>query len=300
MTKMLYPFLQLLGLKGVIGVIGLMTFLLVYKHSVKIFDWIENNTYGTRNYVVDKFDYLFIKVNPTHVTYVLLFLSFGNGMLVLIICGFFSWWLWGILLALIISFIGWKIPKPFMNYLVKRRIDAYSSQMVDGLTLLANGIRAGLSVPQSIGMVVDELPIPISQEFNLILQQNKIGVPLEECFENLAKRVPTEDNDMFVSSVNILRETGGNLSEVFDTIVSVIRERIRLKQKIDSATAQGKFQGLTIFCMPWVVLSLYFISDPSTVIRIFTEPLGIIALIVALILDCIGGYFILKIVDIKV
>lgn len=81
-------------------------------------------------------------------------------------------------------------------------------QMVDALQLLSNGVRAGLSVPQAVGMIVDEMPAPISQEFNVLLQQNRIGMPLEECFENLAKRVPLEDNDMFVSAVNILRETG--------------------------------------------------------------------------------------------
>ena len=102
------------------------------------------------------------------------------------------------------------------------------------------------SVPQSLAMVVDEMPAPVSQEFNVILQQNKIGVPLEECFENLAVRIPTEDNDMFVSSINILRETGGNLAETFDTIVNVIRERVRIKQKIDTLTATAFFRVILL------------------------------------------------------
>ena len=78
---------------------------------------------------------------------------------------------------------------------------------------------------EALSMVADEMPDPISSEFNMILSQNRIGVPIEECFENLAERVKTQDNDMFVSSVNILRETGGNLAETFDTIIGVIRRK---------------------------------------------------------------------------
>ena len=149
-------------------------------------------------------------------------------------------------------------------------------------------------------MVVDEMPAPISQEFNMILQQNRIGVPLEECFDNLSKRLPTEDNDMFVSSINILRETGGNLAEVFDTIVDVIRERVRLQQKIDTYTASGMFQGMTIMAMPYGIGAIYFISDPESVKPLFTHPLGIAMTITAFIFDLAGGFVIMKIVKIKV
>ncbi len=172
--------------------------------------------------------------------------------------------------------------------------------MVDGLTLLSNGIRAGLSVPQALGMVVNEMPAPLSQEFGLILQQNRIGVTLEECFENLAKRVPTEDNDMFVAAINILRETGGNLAEVFDTIVSVIRERVRLQQKIDTYTAQGMFQGMTIAAMPFAIAGIYGASDPNSIKLLVTTPMGIIVTIAALILDGVGFWVITKIVKIKI
>ena len=116
----------------------------------------------------------------------------------------------------------------------------------------------------------------------------------------MAKRVPTEDNDMFVSSINILRETGGNLAEVFDTIVAVIRERVRLQQKIDTYTAQGMFQGLTIACMPFAIAGIYAASDPNSVKALVTTPLGLVATFAAVILDAIGLFIILKIVKIKI
>ncbi|ATH06549.1 hypothetical protein BIY24_00900 [Halobacteriovorax marinus] len=293
-------FIALIGKSGVIGLIGFALFLLCYKHSQGIFDWIENQTFGTRSYIMEKLELLFIEIPEQKITYALLGCSVGLGCFMFLLFGVLGQWVIGFILGLIFGFIGFKVPKPLINYLVDRRINAYSAQMVDALTLLSNGIRAGLSVPQAIGMVVDEMPAPVSQEFNMILQQNRIGVPLEECFDNLSKRIPTEDNDMFVSSINILRETGGNLAEVFDTIVDVIRERVRLKQKIDTFTAQGMFQGLTIFLMPYGIGLIYFVSDPESVKPMFTHPLGIILTLAALAFDFAGGFVILKIVKIKV
>jgi tight adherence protein B len=293
-------FVNILGSNGLMVAIAIMVFIFSIRYANEMFEWVENQTFGTRSYILEKLELLFIEIPEQRITYALLFLSIGTGGLCFIIFGFLGKWTMGTIFSLIFAYIGFRIPRPFMDFLVRRRIKQYSSQMVDGLTLLANGIRAGLSMPQAIGMVVSEMPIPISQEFNLMLQQNRIGVPLEECFDNLATRVPTEDNDMFVSSVNILRETGGNLAETFDTIVSVIRERIRLQQKIDTYVAQGMFQGVTIFCMPFAIGTIYAISDPGSMTPLFTTPFGIIMLILALGFDIAGGIIILKIVKIKI
>jgi tight adherence protein B len=292
-------FVSTLGPKGIIALTGFLIFLFVYKYSVFIFDFVEKQTLGTRTYILEKFELLFIEVKPEHVTYVLLGISVGAGSIVFLLFGIFGKWTVGFIIGLIIAFIGFKIPKPIVDMMVGNRVKQYQGQMVDAMTLLSNGIRAGLSVPQALGMVVDEMPAPVSQEFSVMLQQNRIGVPLEECFDNLAKRVPTQDNDMFVSSVNILRETGGNLAETFDTIVDVIRERIRLAQKIETATAQGKFQGIVIACMPYAILGMYGGSDPEGVKLMFTTPLGIALLVVATLLDVVGTVIIFKIVKIQ-
>lgn len=299
MSGALETFVQLVGYKGLIGMIGIMIFLFCYKYSVGIFDFVERQTLGTRTYILEKAKLLFIELNPDHVTYTLLGISVGAGSLVFLVIAILGKWVLGFFLGAIVTFIGFKIPKPFVDFLVDRRIKEYQGQMVDGLTLLSNGIRAGQNLNAAIGMVVDEMPDPISQEFNLILQENRVGVPLEECFENLAKRVPTQDNEMFVASINILRETGGNLSEVFDTIVGVIRERIRLQQKIETVTAQGKFQGYTIGAMPFVIFLIFGSNDPTVFTNMLTKPMGIAAFIFVCILDAIGIYVIMRIVKIK-
>lgn len=293
-------FLNMIGLNGLIFVVGMMVFFLGYKYSINIFDWIEHQTYGTRTYITEKLEFLFIEISQPRLTYMLLASSVGLGIFVLLFIGVLGSWIVGGILGAIMAFIGFKAPRWIIDLLVERRIKAYSLQMVDALQLLANGLRAGLSVPQAIGMIVDEMPAPISQEFNVLLQQNRIGMPLEECFENLAKRVPLEDNDMFVSSVNILRETGGNLAETFDTIVEVIRERVRLQQKVDTYTAQGMFQGMTIGAMPYLLGLVYFLQDPQSMTPMFTTPIGLVMLFFAVAFDLAGIYVIMKIVKIKI
>lgn len=293
-------FLSMVGKSGLIFLVGAMIFFLAYKYSINIFEWVEQQTYGTRTYISEKLEFLFIEIPQEKLTYILLGCSVGVGSFFFLLLGLFGKWIIGLILGLILAFIGFKAPRWVVDFLVERRIKAYSLQMVDALQLLANGIRAGLSVPQSIGMIVDEMPAPISQEFNVLLQQNRIGMPLEECFENLAKRVPLEDNDMFVSSMNILRETGGNLAETFDTIVEVIRERVRLQQKVDTYTAQGMFQGMTIGAMPYLLGIVYYLQDPNSMTPLFTTPIGLIMLIIAVGFDLAGIYVIMKIVKIKI
>ncbi len=296
----MYFFTLLLGKIGMAIFIGILSFLVIYKFSISLFQWIEDKTYDTRDYILKKLELLHITLAGEKITYLLMFSYFGMSLLVFTICAIFGAFLAGAILAVLLCVLGFILPKQIVDSMYESRLMEYSNQMVDGLNLLANGIRAGLTVPQALGMVVQELPAPISQEFNQILQETKIGVPLEEAFENLNKRVPIEDNEMFVTSMNILRETGGNLAEVFDTIVFVIRERIRIKQKIDTYVAQGKMQGGTIFCMPFAMGFIQYMSDPEGVTAAMSSPIGIIAMTLALLLDLAGGFVILKIVKIKV
>lgn len=292
--------LDVLGQRGVLVVIGAAVFFYSYINSVKLFSWIDDQTFGTRDYILKKFEIMFIEVEPSKITIALLVMSFGSGILVFCILALIGKIALAVVLGLTFFIVGWKIPKPLVDYFENKRKKKYAVQMVDALNLLANGLRAGLTMPQAIGMVVDEMPAPVSQEFNLVLQQAKIGVPLDEALENLKKRVYTEDNEMFVTSVNILRETGGNLAETFDTIVLVIRERVRLQLKIDTYIASGKIQAYIIGAMPFAMIALFGSGDPDYFPLLFGTLLGVIALVVICGMVAVGMWVIMKIIDIKV
>ncbi len=292
-------FTTILGKKGVVGLIGLIFFIFTFRHSEELFQWIEDKTFGTRDFILSKSELLFYKIDPNKVTWTLLIFCLGGSASLFVSFSFLvNFWVGGIF-AVAFMILGWQIPKPIMNFLVQRRKTKFQTQMVDGLNLVSSGLRAGLSLPQSMGMVVEELPNPIAEEFNLVLQQNRLGVSLDESLNNMNDRLDLDDVQMFVSSVNILRETGGNLPETFDTIADVIRERVRLQQKIQSYVAQGKTQGTILCAMPFVLLAMFTISDPQTMKGMFTTGIGILLLSISVGLVFLGGFFMSKIIKIK-
>ena len=135
---------------------------------------------------------------------------------------------------------------------------------------------------------------------NLILSEQRIGVPVEKSFQNFSARMKTEDVEMFVTSVIVLRETGGNLAETFDTIVHTIRERLKLENKISAITAQGVWQGRILTVAPFVLMLGLNAIDPSHMQPLFTTLPGYILLAIMLILIGVGALMIKKIVTIRI
>ena len=144
------------------------------------------------------------------------------------------------------------------------------------------------------------MPNPIQQEFTLILSQNKLGLSLEEAFINLSKRVMADEVEMFVTSVNILKETGGNLAETFDTITTLIRERIKVENKIKAMVAQAFWQGIILMCVPPFMAATLAQSDPEMMKPMFTHPLGWAALTAVVILELAAFVIIKKVTKIDV
>lgn len=204
-------------------------------------------------------------------------------------------------MAIFAFYLGWKIPLLFLEKIVlQKRINEFTTQMIDALTLMGNGMRSGLNFAQAIQIVVQEMPSPVKDEFGLVLSENKLGLTIEQALDNMAKRLPSDDVGVFVTSVNILRETGGNLTETFDTITGTLRQRIKLNNKIKAMTAQGKTQAVIVGALPWVLAGVLFLLAPDQIRPLFTTVLGFIVLLMVCVLEGIGIFMILKMVDIKV
>lgn len=282
---------------GIFG-IGAAVFGLSYQYNKRFLDWLRFQSLGTRDYIVEKLGVMFIDMPPQKILIWLFCMSFGLGGLVFLL--FLPNLFPAIPFAIMATLLGWKAPKPLVNMYYRRRVRTFEYQMIDGLSLMSNGLKSGLSIVQSIGMVAQEMPNPMQQEFNLILSQNKLGVSLEEAFTNLAKRIESDDVEMFVTSINILKETGGNLAETFDTIVTTIRERLKVESKIRALTTQGLLQGITLMCVPPVLGFILYVSDPEFMAPMFTSVVGWLIVMVIMILEAVGYFVIMNIVKIEV
>lgn len=278
--------------------LGISIFIISYVYSKRIMEWLKFQSLGTRDYVVERLALMFIEVSPNKILMAQLIASIGLGAVVFILL--IPQWFPATLFATMITVIGWKIPRPIVDFMYQRRVDQFTNQMIDGLALMANGMKSGLSVVQAMGVVTQELPDPIRQEFNMVLNENKLGVSVEEAFTNLSKRIVSDDVEMFVTSVNILKETGGNLAETFDTIVTTIRERIKIQNKIKSMTAAAFLQGMTVLAVPPAMGIMFYLQDPAYMQPMFETTVGWALIFVVFMIEIIAFFVIMKLVKIEV
>lgn len=277
---------------------GIAIFIIAYHYMQRFLDWMRFQSLGTRDYIVERCSMMFIDVTPNKVLGWLVGASVGPFIVVFLI--FLPKVIPGLFFGALAGALGWKLPKPVINYLYQRRIDKFNMQMVDGLGLMSNAMKSGLSVVQSLSIVVEQMPNPMSQEFNLVLSENKVGVSVEEAFDNLAKRVACEDVDMFVTSVNILKETGGNLAETFDTIVYTIRERLKVEAKIKAMTQQGYMQGMILLCIPPFLGAYFAFSEPGFMDPMFNTAAGWVILTLVIGMEVCAYFMIKKIMKVDV
>lgn len=281
-----------------LGLLGVGVALFSFSYSERVSDWLKFNSIGTRDYVVERLGLMFIEIDPNRALLIMVAISVVPAVLIFLalIPQIFP----AVLLATIWMIVGWKIPRPLVDWWYQRRVDTFVLQMVDGLNLMANALKSGLSPPQAIGLVVQEMPSPMKDEFGLILNETKMGASLEESLVNLTKRIKSDDVEMFVTAVVILKETGGNLAETFDTITTTIRERIKVEKKIAAMTAQGFYQGVLVAMIPPVLGFVFYQTDPDFMRPLFTTPLGWIIILVIATLEIVGFVVIMKVIKIDV
>ena len=287
-------FLKILSIGWVGG--ALLVGLII--NGKQLYGWIGSKAMEERDEMARVLDLMFVVITPERLlTFYGLYLG---GMFLLGPLLLYPSLGGGICFGALFTVVGWTLPRKFIRAMHARRTKKFVIQMVDGLSLMSNGLRSGLNVPQALQIVTEELPNPISQEFNLVLSQNKLGVTLEDAMSNLSVRMPADDIEMFTTSVNILKETGGNLAETFDTISSTIRDRIKVESKISAMVSQGVMQGVVVVLMPFALGAILYTVDPERISPMFTTIPGWILLTLMMTMQFLGGFTIWKIVQIRV
>lgn len=212
--------------------------------------------------------------------------------------------------AILGAVLGSQAPRIYANMTATKRLRAFDDQLSDTLNLWVNALRSGFSVLQAIEAIARELPPPISKEFDRLLQEVRLGIDMEEALDNVLRRMPSEDFDLVVTAVKVQREVGGNLAEILDVISHTIRERVRIKGEIRTLTAQGRASGWVITVLP-IGLGLVLTQiNPDYIGEILNNqppyiipnllPCGWLMIGIALLMIGLGGFAIMKIVDIEV
>ncbi len=279
---------------------GFLFFLAIYFSFEKLYQNVWSKLKVTSKLTYDVYQDMFY-IKKTEKGVIIQQCMISGGLAVLALYMFSGSPIFALVTAVLIFFGTWKLPLIYLEKVVRpSRTKTFSDQMIDGLTLMGNAMKSGMNLSQAFKICVDEMDGPLAQEFGLILDKNRIGQSIEEGLEDLAGRLPSEDVVMFSTSVNILKETGGNMTETFGTITKTIRERIKLQNKIDALTAQGMTSAVVVSALPWALLGILYLIDPNLMRPMLVTIPGWIILSMVLFLEGVGFFVIKKLVTIRV
>jgi tight adherence protein B len=204
------------------------------------------------------------------------------------------------LIALAGLVVGFYAPRFYVRYLESKRLQAFNNQLGDTLLLLANSLRSGYSLLQSMETASKELPAPISTEFERVTREIGLGLTTEEGLAHLLERINSDDLDLIITAINIQHEVGGNLAEILDTISHTIRERVRIKGQIRALTSMQRASGLVVAILPIALGFVIFLLNPNYMSSIFSHICGILMLVTGAIMVITGFIAIQKITNIEV
>jgi tight adherence protein B len=205
-----------------------------------------------------------------------------------------------LVLGLVAGIVGFFVPRIYVNIRKRQRLNHFNDQLGDTITLLANSLRSGFSIVQSMDTVAKQLPNPIAAEFRRVTQEIGLGLHYEEALNNMLRRVPSEDLDLMITAINIQGKVGGNLAEILDTIGHTIRERVRIQGEIRVLTAQQMISGYVLTATPVLLGLVLYMINKDYIGRMFNDPCGWIMLGIAALMLAGGFLAIRKIVDIEV
>lgn len=192
------------------------------------------------------------------------------------------------------------LPRWLYRYLRLRRQKKFDEQMPDALMMLAGSMRAGVGLNAAMHQLVREAQPPLTQEFALVLREQRLGVTLEQSLAGLNRRVPTQTATLVVSAMRVAIETGGGLAETLERTAQTIRSRQQMEGKINALTAQGKLQAWVVGLLPIVLMLILDKMEPEAMAMLWHTRMGWATLAVIAFLELVGIYLIRKIVAIDV
>lgn len=192
------------------------------------------------------------------------------------------------------------LPSLFYRSLRKKRLKRFEAQLPDALAMVSGAMRAGASLNIALESLVKEQPPPISQEFELYLKEQRLGVDFEVSMSKMEQRNPIPDFGMLVTALRINREVGGNLAETMETLGETLRRKATMEGKIDSLTAQGKLQGVVMTGLPILLGFLLNIMEPEAMSKLWTTHIGWAVMAVIIVMEAMGYFMIRKITTIDV
>lgn len=205
-----------------------------------------------------------------------------------------------VVVGVAVGMVAFAGPRLLAVWLKGRRDRKFGYQLVDALMNVSNALRSGFSLPQAFELIQREMENPISQEFRLVNQETRIGVPLEQALEHFLDRMPTEDLDLVVTAILVSQEVGGSLAEVMENIAQTIRDRHQIEGKVRALTSQGRLQAIILASVPIVLALAINYLNPGLFAPMIETYAGWALFGLIAVLEILGLLVVRKIIAIEV
>jgi tight adherence protein B len=218
------------------------------------------------------------------------------------IAGFaLGWALTGrLLFGLLGSLAGAFGPLLVLSNATQRRRNAFMEQLPDALQLLSGTLKAGYGILQGIDTIVQETEAPMSEEFQRVLTEARLGLPLEDSLDAMADRVGSDDFRWVVVAMNIQRQVGGNLAELLETVSTTLREREQVRRQIKVLSAEGRLSAVVLVALPFVVVGYLFVTNPTYLMPLFVTQIGLFMLGGVTLLMLLGIFWMSRMIKIDI
>jgi tight adherence protein B len=191
----------------------------------------------------------------------------------------------------IVGLLAGVVPLMVLRQQANARMAKLVEQLPDALDLLSRSLQAGHGIGEAMRMAAEEIPEPLGVEFARIYEENNLGRDLRECLQNMVRRNPGSfDMQIFVSSVLLQRDTGGNLVEILQNISATVRARFLFQGKLSALTSEAKFTGWVLGSLPFFVTTMITWRNPTYLTPLWTDPLGIVLLIFCICMFSFGVF----------
>jgi tight adherence protein B len=198
------------------------------------------------------------------------------------------------------SFAGIGVPHFVVGFMIKRRLNKFNSNFPDAIELMVRGLRSGLPISETLGVVANEIGGPVGIEFRNVADKMKIGRTMEAALQETADRLGTPEFQFFVITLAIQRETGGNLAETLSNLADVLRKRGQMKLKIRAMSSESKASAYIVGSLPFVVFILVWMINPGYMGNFFTDQRLTVAGLGGLVWMGIGGFIMAKMVNFEI
>jgi tight adherence protein B len=196
--------------------------------------------------------------------------------------------------------VGAGLPHMVVNHFIKSRGTKFTVKFPDAIELLVRGLRSGLPVTETLGVVAQEIPGPVGEEFKLVIERIKIGRTMEEALQETADRLNTPEFSFFCITLAIQRETGGNLAETLSNLADVLRKRAQMKLKIKAMSSESKASAYIVGALPFIVFAMIYYINPGYIGGFFHEDRLIVAGLGGLTWMSIGAFIMAKMVSFEI